>query len=174
MVQREKWTTNAHVHVQGLTSLSVRTFENKRGELAKNHFSRKECPRSKPVQHVRRECTETGFQYMMKEGHPPLFQKGFTEEEIEELKVASEEHVRKMKTNMQEWVKEMEIEGHRFHNVDGFKRLFNEVALEVDKQLEAEGKKPTRYTTKDVAQGLRLHPKVTDEFRMWLLEHNKY
>lgn len=174
MVQREKWTTNAHVHVQGLTSLSVRTFENKRGELAKNHFSRKECPRSKPVQHVRRECNETGFQYMMKEGHAPLFQKGFTEEELEALKVQSVEHVEKMKTSMQEYVKELEIPAHKFYNESGYKDLFYATVMEVDKQLDAMDKKPTRYTTKDVAQGLRKHPHVTPEFVQWMYETQKF
>lgn len=175
MVQGEHWTTNAHVHVQGLTSLAERTFENKRGEIAKNHFSRKLKPGCKPVQHRRRgTVNEIGFQYMMKEGHAPLFHKGFTEEELEILKVQSEEHVKKMKTSMQEYVKGLEIPAHKFHNEAGYKDLFYSTVMAVDEQLDAMDKKPTRYTTKDVAQGLRKHPHVTPAFVQWMYETSKF
>lgn len=85
LVMEEKVNGNHHVHFQGETSMAETTFSDKMGELAKTHHQRKRRPGARPVRRHKRGPDEVGFQYMCKEGNPPLFSRGFSEQELEEL-----------------------------------------------------------------------------------------
>jgi hypothetical protein len=56
-----------------------------------------------------RPALETGFQYLCKEPPNdvnPLFQRGFTQEELIELHEKSQEHVKKIKFNVRDFIAE--------------------------------------------------------------------
>jgi len=110
LVQYEKFnSSNPHCHLQGYTTYSWRTFTNKTQAIAKIH---QYCapdpvtglrPKKRPVKKQQQfKTTERGFQYLMKEGHQPLYSRGFTPYELEQLKLASEAHVNELKHGLQD------------------------------------------------------------------------
>lgn len=115
LVQYEKWSSKPHVHYQGYTSYAPRTFENMKNELAAKHYTREKTKGSRPVKSVRKEVTEKGFQYLMKEGHAPEYSRGFTPDELDELAKQSVEYVKELKIGMTKWMHEkwLELEGER-------------------------------------------------------------
>ena len=175
LVMLEKLSTNAHVHFQGETTLAERTFQNKRQELSAQHFIRKLKPSARPVKGVSRAVTEEGFQYICKEKTEPLAVKGFTEEELEVLRAGSERHVQDMKFRLRDYIKDYEIKAQEFYGDDhDHSRLFYRMLLEADKQLQCMGKDPSRYTKRDVANGLREHPHCTESMILWLYKNNMF
>lgn len=112
LVQYEKFnSSNPHCHLQGITTHAWRTFTNKTQAIAKIH---QYCapdpvtglrPKKRPVKKQQQfKTTERGFQYLMKEGHDPLYCRGFTPAELDELKAASEAHVHELKNGLQEFL----------------------------------------------------------------------
>lgn len=97
LVVAEKISTNAHVHFQGITDLSHRQFEKAITELAATHWEKVLKPSGRPVKRARRDIDEKGFQYLCKEDRPPLYSQGFTEEELQALRDASDAHVDELK-----------------------------------------------------------------------------
>lgn len=174
LVQKEKASSNPHVHFQGYTTLAPRTFTNKMGMLATTHYRRMEDPKSRPVSRVKRAVDEKGFQYMMKEGHAPLYQRGFTEEELAQLAASSKEHVDKMKTSVRDYVRELKIEPHMFTLEHRFDHLFDNTWLQAVRYVEKNDKAPSQFTRKDTAHGLRMHPNCSDAFLMWMGRNNKF
>ncbi len=65
-------------------------------------------PKKRPVKKQQQfKTTERGFQkfqYLMKEGHDPLYSRGFTPAELEELKTQSEAHVHELKNGLQDFL----------------------------------------------------------------------
>lgn len=99
----EKIDINAHVHFHGETDLTEDVFKNRVSELMKDHWKRKAEPTSRPVRHSGKEANEKGLQYLMKEPDAlehVLYKKNITDEELEELKSASEAHVDELKGAM--------------------------------------------------------------------------
>lgn len=175
LVMLEKLSTNAHVHFQGETSLAERTFQNKRGELSKQHFIKKLNPGSRPVRAHHGKTDEIGFQYICKEDpvkNPPLYMKGFTMEDIHEMHRKSEEYREKMQMSVYEYVRDdPEIKRQDYMNP---KKLFNDTFLQIYKNLREEDKKVTRHTQKDIARGLCDHVNADDGFILWCMENNKF
>jgi len=159
LVVAEKLSSNAHVHFQGITSLAPRTFGDRMTDLAKTHFLTTLQPGSRPVKRVRKEVTVTGFQYQMKEGNPPLYQRGFTEEELLELHKKSEDHVKKLKFNIKEEI--WKIPG-QYLKADP-QVVFERTMLMIGLKLREEKKSKTRFTRLDVIDGLLHHPDAPDE-----------
>jgi len=100
IVQYEKLASNPHVHFQGYTCLGQDAINKRITDLAATHYSKALTPNSRPIRMVRREVDLKGFQYLMKEGHAPLAQSGFTPEALQELKEASDAHVRALKCSL--------------------------------------------------------------------------
>jgi len=101
IVQYEKLKSNPHVHVQGYTVLGQDAIQKRVTALAATHFSKALMPNQRPIRMVRTGLVnEIGFQYLMKEGHAPLHQVGFTPEELEELKAKSDLHVEDLKMSL--------------------------------------------------------------------------
>lgn len=175
LVMLEKLATNAHVHFQGETSVAERTFQNKRGELSKQHFIRKLNPNSRPVRGHNGKADEVGFQYICKEKPERgcvLYMKGFTMEDLEEMHKKSEEYREKMMTSVYEYVRgDPEIKTHHYHNP---KKLFNDTFLQIYKNLREEDRKVSRHTQKDIARGLCDHQNADDGFILWCMENNKF
>ena len=172
LVQSEKLSSNHHVHFQGYTSLAPRTFGDRMTELFKTHYMKEFNPKCRPGHRAHRGIDEKGFQYLMKEGHQPVYQRGFTQEELDQLAEASKEHVKKMKESLRDWVRDLNLKPTAF---DDPEHLYNQILLKVDKEyLRVRDKAPSRHTRVDVAQGLRLHQYATDRFILWLHANNKF
>lgn len=175
LVMLEKVSTNAHVHFQGETDYAERTFANMRQDLSATHFIRKLKPSARPVKGVNRPVTEQGFQYICKENNPPLAVKGFTQLQLDEMWELSNAHVKDKKMRMKDYVKDMELKPQDFNGDDeAHSRLFYKTLMEVDQQLKAMDKEPSRYTKRDVANGLRAHPHCTESMILWLYKHNMF
>jgi len=109
VMPEKKLMIGHHVHFQGYTSYSQRTFVNMRGKLALKHYTRTtepKNPNSRPCSAGGKASDETGFQYMCKEGIKPLYSKGFTQAELEELQAKSDAHVEKLKVALEEYLRD--------------------------------------------------------------------
>lgn len=182
LVVGEKWKSNPHVHFQGYTLDAPRTFANKLSELAKRHASRDPAhlnyrgPKTRPMSQGRGSVNVTGFQYMSKEplsAHNPIYQKGFTQEELEELHAASNLHVEKVKFRVRDYLHEVLTDAH-FQKADASdtpaKKLYAEALRLVAKKLREENKGTTMHTRRDIFNALILHPKCSDEMAAYLID----
>lgn len=104
-----------HVHFIGYTDLSVKEQEYELGEIKAEHPAHDDKDKDgKPnfteaqlrqiVRTSLKRVNEEGFQYVMKTNKKPRYSQGFEEEELEELKAASDEHVEKLKSGAKELV----------------------------------------------------------------------
>lgn len=160
LVQEEKVSTNHHVHFQGYTSLAPRTFGERMTELAATHYLKQKQPGSRPVKRARKGIDIVGFQYLMKEGQKPLYQRGFTDEMLKELAESSKEHVRDLKFNIRDFITSMELpKGPKMDPP----KIYQHVLCEVMWKLREEGKDRTRYTRLDIQNGLLHHPQASRE-----------
>lgn len=169
LVVQEKVGTNHHVHMQGYTTMAVRTFSNKMTKLAQKHYLH--AHNKRPVKRASKGIDEKGFQYAMKEGNV-IWSRGFSEDELAQLKEASDEYVRNLKESLRDWVREQVLTELDFENPE---RLYNYMILEADKKfLRPLNKDPSRHTRIDVAKGIRNHPLCTDAMLLWLHAQNKF
>lgn len=168
LVQEEKVSTNHHVHFQGYTSLAPRTFGERMTELAATHYLKQKQPGSRPVKRARKGIDIVGFQYLMKEGQKPLYQRGFTDEMLKELAESSKEHVKDLKFNIRDFVKTLDVK------IPGKTppEVYQSVIIQVGQKLYEEGKDITRYTRQDVKNGLLHHPDSTPALRGYLISLN--
>jgi len=158
MVQWEKWSSNPHVHFQGLTSKAPRTFEQARSKLGHDHFSKILDPKCHPVKGVK-TCDEKGFQYLLKEGHDPLYVKGFTQEELDELKGKSDEHVEKLKTGLKNYLHERVREKSTFYSYSP-EAAWNELQFISRDYYTSIDKTPGRYHRYNLVDAMSTLPKV--------------
>lgn len=98
----EKLCNNAHVHIQGVTDRHQEEIRMIKKEYNKKHY----LVKMGKMKNVMRQCTkepdDKGYQYMSKEGNPPLFSRGFTEDQLAELKAASDEYIEEIKYGMRD------------------------------------------------------------------------
>lgn len=167
IVQEEKVSTNHHVHFQGYTSLAPRTFGERMTELAATHYLKQKQPGSRPVKRARKGIDTTGFQYLMKEGQQPLYQRGFTQEELDELAATSKQHVHEMKFNLREFIAELDLTPVIREEP---KKIYAWVLKQCAPKVFAEGSKGrSRYTRTDIQNGLGFHRQATLELQTFLL-----
>lgn len=103
LIMIEQLGTNPHVHFQGETKSSFVSYRNKFALLTAEHYARKQDPNCRPVKHSNKEITDKGFQYMCKEknyAQHVLARRGFTDEDLDKLHEASEEHVDELKNGL--------------------------------------------------------------------------
>jgi hypothetical protein len=86
----EKLDENAHVHIQGESELSENAMKEVRSKWVAKHWFVKDHPNAHPWKVCHHEIDEKGYQYMSKEGRPPLYSNGFTEEHLTQLKAQSD------------------------------------------------------------------------------------
>lgn len=110
------------------------------------------------------DLTEKGFQYMMKEGRDPVFSQGFTREELDGLKKASDEHVDKLKNGLKE----------HLHAILDYpktpERAFKKMRLDAYDYYKKEDKRPRPMFQKDVLWTMAHHPQHTDEWKEFIVE----
>lgn len=175
LVVGEKWHSNPHVHMQGYTLDAPRTFADKLHALAKTHCTRNPDhtnyigPKARPMSQGRGTVTVTGFQYMSKEplsAHNPIFQRGFTQEEIEALHAASTELVEKKKTALKDYLHEKLTPADFQLDMNG---LLGVAYGHVDDLLMAEKRAPTQFTRRDTMAALYTHPACSRPMRLRLI-----
>lgn len=96
-----------HLHIQGMTDLSVKDFTHLQTELLTSvHYRKKEDAKTHPVKKRKREADEIGFQYMCKEleSSVVIFKQGFTDEDLEDLHAASNAHREELKSQLGEYI----------------------------------------------------------------------
>lgn len=96
-----------HVHFIGYSNLSAGEFNKIKKDLSDNHPKRVEktaeghpaYPKGiQPVRQALGPVTELGFQYVLKLSAHPMFSQGFTQAELDEYKVKSDDHVKQLKS----------------------------------------------------------------------------
>lgn len=108
LVMAEKLETNGHVHFQGYFQFGDSLFEKNQAEAFKTHYYKTDARISKNkhlIRNVKREVTETGFQYMVKEAEWErhiLASNGWTLEDLQALHDQSEHHVRDLKRKLRD------------------------------------------------------------------------
>lgn len=182
LVVGEKWNSNPHVHMQGYTYDAPRTFADKLHALAKTHCTRNPDhvnyvgPKARPMSQGRGTVNVTGFQYMSKEplsAHNPIFQRGFTQEEIVALHASSEAHVEKIKFKIRDYLHESLTETD-FNKAAASEKpcakLYGYALLLVAKKLREENKGTTLHTRRDIINALILHPLCPDQLAAGLID----
>lgn len=182
MVQLEKIGANDHAHFQGYTTLSERMMKDRISEMSKGHYVNKsyqkeleaweaagsvdklkpKCPR--PIRMVRKEVDEVGFQYLMKEGHLPVFYQGFTVEELNAMAVSSDEHVKSLKNGLKEHVHK------RKYSVDPVAAR-KRMRLDALEYYVEEKKRPRGVFQKDVLWCMYTHPDACDDWKEFVAEN---
>lgn len=169
IVQLEKLGANAHVHFQGMTSLTERMMEDHLNALSNDHYAvvefkkayekwlevednpLKKPSRPRPVKMARRSVDDKGFQYLMKEGTMPMYQQHFTVEELNKLAQKSDEHVEELKNGMKEY-----LHGRHYDPEPG--RAFKRMRLDALEYYEETDKRPRPTFQKDVLWAMYQHP----------------
>lgn len=182
-----------HVHMQGVSSKTDRQVKRWREDFTHEHclykefqrqqdnpdykdYGRKRCRLIQTVD-KRRPCNETGFQYMCKEFHPPLFSQGFTKDELKELHEKSEQHVEKKKMLVNEALdiifKADKIMHHEFKRVADTReaeKFMKEIRFYIcELYRENDMKLPKRrYFSDDVINALYQRKDCSAGFRRYL------
>lgn len=159
----EKMTTNAHVHFQGECILSEDAFTKKMTELASTHFSKKEYPSGRPLKRVKRTVDETGYQYLCKEGHAPIYSQGFGDEELRLLKEKSDAHVQELKCGLMEHVSSRTFSG----SPEQVHQAIKEAAWDYYK---ATARRPGPRFQKDVLYAMGMHPQATRAWELYVMD----
>jgi len=164
LIVGEKFNKNKHVHLQGYTYDSHRTFANKLTELAKRHCSRDPTslyyrgPKTRPTSQGRNTVNYTGFQYMSKEplsAHNPIYSNGFTQEELVSLHEASNALVEKKKTRIIDMLHEKLKEEDFNQDIVELSRRATRLIVDL---LNAEKRAPNQHTRQDMIAGMFTHP----------------
>jgi len=166
LVTEEHLNSNHHVHFQGETSLHETTFSDKMGELAKTHHERKRRPGCRPVHRDRKPVDEKGFQYQMKEGHPPLYVRGFTEEELEELATKAKEVFEEHKEGVYNHLLTAKVPGDMEP-----KKVALGMFIEARKWLKERDRKISRHTKMDVLNAMMDHPSSKLAWQQYVWDH---
>lgn len=183
----------AHVHMQGTSSKSDRQIKRLREDMTHEHSLFKEFKRQKDnpdykdygrkrcrlIQTVdkRRPCNETGFQYMCKEFHPPLFSQGFSKEELKQLHEDSNTFVADKKMKINDMLtaileKDAGMQGifKNLSNQEDCKKFMHRIHFQIcEMHREIDQKLPkSRYFGDDVINALYQRKDCPANFRVYL------
>ena len=164
---------NPHAHLQGYSPYKQSTLVEYLRKIVKPmHFQMKPgvayAPKSRPISTA--VADEVGFQYCVKEAPnavAPLYQRGFTPEELMELHEKSQAHVKKLKFNIREFIQTL-----KWPAGSDSQAVYDNVLCRVGQKLYEEGKDITRYTKLDVKNGILHHPDCTPKMRGALIKLN--
>ncbi|EKX31777.1 hypothetical protein GUITHDRAFT_149083 [Guillardia theta CCMP2712] len=99
-----------HCHIQGELKApkTEEQWRNYIGDLAMEHYRRKQDPKSRPVKRRKLEADEVGFQYMAKElpTSVVIYKQGFSDEDLQELYEKSNEHRDELQSKPGEYIAE--------------------------------------------------------------------
>lgn len=163
----EKLEQNAHVHIQGQTILSRNAFEAVRNEWRAKHWLVNEDggENRRPWKVCKHEINEKGYQYMSKEGRPPLYQFGFTEDDLSEMKARSDEHVRALKTGLRDHISTLSFNG----SVQQVYRAIRKAAIAWYQKDEKWPSQPNRFKS-DLLRAMMEHPAATPAWKEYVEE----
>lgn len=168
LVVLESLDTNAHTHFQGYTNLSESSFDKKLTALGATHFRKKLKPSCRPVLRHKRKCDELGFQYMCKElgdQRPPLYSKGFSDDDLHALWSASTALVDNLKEGLGDYLKIQRI-------LTRDPKQFNlELYKHARDYLIANDKKIGRHTKYNVLNAMMTHQDANDDIKLWAVMH---
>jgi len=172
LVMSEKEGSNHHVHFQGYTTMLDSAVQRAIAGLSIDHYLTKlyadrldayeaspvgdKPKKPRPVKMHKRKVDEVGFQYICKEGKPPLFKQGFSDEDILELKRRSDVHVEELKTGLKEHLFAREYPAEP---AQAFKRMRED---SYDYYMEGD-KRPRPQFQKDVLWAMAKHPFNVDQ-----------
>ena len=182
-----------HVHMQGVSSKTDRQVKRWREDLTHEHSLFKEFQRQKDnpdykdygrkrcrlIQTVdkRRPCNETGFQYICKELHAPLFSQGFTTEELKELHEKSDSYVDDKKMEISTALEaifkrdiNMKIDFQRLRTAEECEKFMKTIRFSICEIYREAGKKlpKRRYFADDVINALYQQKDCPPGFRRYL------
>lgn len=161
----KEYRPNEHYHFQGWTHHSLDRFkELTQEEITQKHRYRKEQPDSRLCVHSGKLVDQTGFQYMVKQEHCLVMATTFTKEELDGLKVKSDEHREKLKNGLKEhlWKKY----GRKIRDLDtispletrdALKKLIDELRAEIAEWSYTNKKDIRTSQMKDRAVNAILH-----------------
>lgn len=161
LVVAEKLATNAHVHFQGFTDLGPREFEKAITDLAATHYSKKVNSASRPVKRAKRTVDEIGFQYLCKEERPPLYSQGFTEDELQALRDASDQHVDELKHALSDYLADRVYDSDPLRAFDDMRMDALQYYIDTDRRI------PPRFQ-KDVLGIMCRHRQATKEWKFFV------
>lgn len=100
----EKLHTNAHVHIQGQTTMHQDEISALKKEWKLKHYlcSTPGQKNRNPFKQCAKMVDEKGYQYMCKEGHPPLFSRGFSDDQLAALKAESDAVITDLKFGLRD------------------------------------------------------------------------
>jgi len=156
LVVAEKIASNAHVHFQGYSDMTEAQYEAGIRALAATHFSKQEYPAARPVKRAKREVDETGFQYLCKEEREPLYQQGFTKEELQALRDASDAHTSGLKTGLREV-----IHAHKFKSDIEPRALYKECQMLAFRWYQEQDMMPPPSFKRNLVWNICNHPKIS-------------
>jgi len=174
LVVLEKRVENPHVHFHGYSPYEETYFKKKTNKLKAMHYQNDRthtgyAPGSRPVQGAGLVATELGFQYLCKEppnAVAPLYQRGFTPEELMELHAKTQDLVKEPKFNTGDFITSLELpKGDP-------PAVYQQILMLVAEKLAQEHKDKTRYTRLDIQNGLLHHPQATPKMRGYILSLN--
>lgn len=166
---KKKNTLCPHVHVQGETTLAPSTFGDTLTRLiTTKHYKRKYAghENARVCKRVRKSVDGLGFQYISKhDDSVVLFSSGFSAEDLDTLKEASEDYVEQLKHSAEEFVWSHLTEGMAFDDIVAKARFAYYM------WLEQEGKSITPDFRARVSTLLMRWPGATREFKFWHSQH---
>lgn len=178
LVVAEKLTgpnTNPHVHIQGYSYYTKDTITEKCRKIVKPmHFQMKPGPgynpKARPISTA--NADELGFQYCVKEAPnavAPIYQRGFTPEQLMELHEKSQEHVKNMKFNIQDLLWEA-LEKEPGILAQDPERVLIWAKFKVIEKMREENKKMSGYTKKDILNALLLYPASPKPLLLYVMD----
>lgn len=163
-----------HVHFIGYTDLSVKDEEEELGEIKAEHPAHDDKDEDgnpnftvaqlrQIVRSSGKRVCEAGFQYVMKTNKKPRYSQGFEEEELEELKAASDEHVDKLKSGAKELVHGKKYTGSP-------QEIFDKMQMDI-LEYNIENNIPFRPQFKRACLWIMVnHPDCTTEWKRFVLK----
>lgn len=101
---------NPHWHFQGEWDRKFEILDRFLDDIRSSHSKRITQPSCRPVKRTKKDITEVGYQYMLKESKDSndaniIWKKGITNEEIEDWIILSKSHVADLKNQLPDYLK---------------------------------------------------------------------
>lgn len=163
MAMAEKMMTNSHVHFQGETDMTPVEFEKALTKLAATHYSKKTNPSGRPLKRAKREVDDVGYQYLSKEGKAPIYCQGFSAEDLEVLKGASDAHVDELKNGMPDHLNGLSFSGDPA-------QVYSEMRWKALEYYAESDRRPGPRFQKDVLWVMYKHPGTCDGWKRFVAD----
>lgn len=163
IVAAEHLKSNAHVHFHGESPHNEKDWAKVFKSFKDDHPIKRIPGASKlrPTKEMKKPADEMGYQYLAKEKHT-LYTQGFTEEELVELRAASDEHVKHLKNGMKDHIHGLKYAGTP---AEVFLNILDDCGSFIVKEKVTT--RPQLIT--DVYNIMTTHPDATEAWGKWTL-----